>query len=54
MSEIRVNNIANEAGTGAPTLTYGAQVPTGMGITGAGGINITGVATAGSFVGNVT
>ena len=54
MSEIRVNNIANEAGTGAPTLSYGAQVPTGMGITGAGGINITGVATAGSFVGNVT
>ena len=54
MSEIRVNNIANEAGTGAPTLSYGAQVPTGMGITGAGGINITGVATAGSFVGGVT
>ena len=54
MSEIRVNNIANEAGTGAPTLSYGAQVPTGMGITGAGGINITGVATAGSFSGNIT
>jgi len=51
MSEIRVNNIANEAGTGAPTLTYGAQVPTGMGITGAGGINITGVITATSFSG---
>ena len=54
MSEIRVNNIANEAGTGAPTLSYGAQVPTGMGITGAGGINITGVITAGSFSGNAT
>jgi hypothetical protein len=54
MSEIRVNNIANEAGTGAPTLTYGAQVPTGMGITGAGGINITGVITATSFAGNAT
>ena len=52
MSEIRVNNIANEAGTGAPTLTYGAQVPTGMGITGAGGINITGVLTATTFVGD--
>ena len=51
MSEIRVNNIANEAGTGAPTLSYGAQVPTGMGITGAGGINITGVITATSFSG---
>ena len=54
MSEIRVNNIANEAGTGAPTLTYGAQVPTGMGITGAGDINITGIITAGSFSGNAT
>ena len=54
MSEIRVNNIANEAGTGAPTLTYGAQVPTGMGITGAGGINITGIITATSFAGNAT
>ena len=54
MSEIRVNNIANEAGTGAPTLSYGAQVPTGMGITGAGGINITGVITATSFAGNAT
>ena len=54
MSEIRVNNIANEAADGAVNLIYGAQVPTGMGITGAGGINITGVATAGSFSGNVT
>ena len=54
MSEIRVNNIANEAGTGAPTLSYGAQVPTGMGITGAGDINITGVITATSFAGNAT
>ena len=54
MSEIRVNNIANEAGTGAPSLSYGAEVPTGMGITGAGGINITGVITATSFAGNAT
>ena len=54
MSEIRVNNIANEAGTGAPTLSYGAQVPVVMGITGAGDINITGIITAGSFAGNAT
>ena len=47
MSEIRVNTIANADGTSAPTMTYGFQVPTGMGITGAGGINITGVCTAG-------
>jgi hypothetical protein len=54
MSEIRVNSIQNESADGAVNLIYGAQVPTGMGITGAGGINITGVATAGSFVGGVT
>ena len=47
MSEIRVNTIANADGTSAPTMTYGFQVPTGMGITGAGGINISGVCTAG-------
>ena len=54
MSEIRVNNITNEAGTGAPSLSYGAEVPVGMGITGAGDINITGIITAGSFAGNAT
>ena len=47
MSDLRVNNIIAEGGTSAPSLVYGAQVPTGMGITGAGGINVTGVCTAG-------
>ena len=32
----------------------GAEVVAGVGLTGAGGINITGVATAASFVGNIT
>ena len=27
-------------------LTYGVEIPVGVGITGAGGINITGIATA--------
>ena len=54
MSEIRVNTIVAAEGTSAPNLPYGIQVPTGMGITGAGGLNITGVATATSFVGNIT
>ena len=40
MSDIRVDNIKNEAGTGSPGFPYGA--------------NITGVATATSFVGNLT
>ena len=40
MSDIRVDNIKNEAGTGSPGFPYGA--------------NITGIATATSFVGNLT
>ena len=52
MSELRVNNVIAEGGTSAPNLAYGAQVPTGMGITGAGGINVTGVVTATSFSGS--
>ena len=54
MSRIRADRFVNNAATGAPELTYGAEVPVGYGITGSGGINITGVATASSFVGNVT
>ena len=46
MSRIRADKFVNRAATGAPELTYGAQVVTGYGITGAGGINITGVVTA--------
>jgi len=52
MSEIRVNTIVAAEGISAPTLPYGAQIPTGMGITGAGGLNITGIVTA-TFGGNV-
>ena len=52
MSEIRVNSVIAEGGSSAPNLTYGAQVPTGMGITGAGGVNVTGVVTATSFSGS--
>ena len=54
MSKVRSDNISNRADDGAPALVYGAEVPVGYGITGAGGINITGVATATSFVGNIT
>lgn len=54
MSRIRADKFVNNAATGAPQLTFGAEVVAGVGLTGAGGINITGVATAGSFVGDVT
>jgi hypothetical protein len=54
MSRVRANKLTNRAGSGAPQLTYGAEVVVGYGITGAGGVNIAGVATAGGFVGNLT
>ena len=54
MSRIRADKFVNNAATGAPQLTFGAEVVAGVGITGAGGINITGVATAASFDGNAT
>ena len=56
MSKVRSDNISNRADTGAPKLTFGAEVPVGYGITGAGGINITGIVTAASasFTGNVS
>ena len=52
MSRIRANKITNKAGTGAVELEKGAHLPTGIGITGAGSINVTGVITATSFSGN--
>ena len=54
MSKVRSDNISNRADDGAPALVYGVEVPVGYGITGAGGINITGIATAASFSGNLT
>ena len=50
MSEIRVNKVINEAGTGAVELTQGATLPSGKTLSG-GGLNITGVST---FAGNVS
>ena len=56
MSKVRSDNISNRANDGAPKLTFGAEVPVGYGITGAGGIDITGIVTAASasFTGNVS
>ena len=51
MSKVRSDNISNRADDGAPKLVYGDEVPVGYGITGAGGINITGIATAETFSG---
>ena len=54
MSRIRANKITNKLGTGAVELEKGAHLPIGMGITGAGGLNISGVVTATSFSGSGT
>ena len=54
MSEIRVNKVINEAGTGSVELTHGGTIPSGKYLSGAGGIVLTGVATANSFVGSLT
>ena len=54
MSKVRSDNISNRADDGAPALVYGVEVPVGYGITGAGGIDITGIATATSFSGPLT
>jgi hypothetical protein len=54
MSRVRANKLVNRAGTGAPQLTYGAEIPVGYGLTGAGNINLTGTITAASFSGSIT
>ena len=54
MSRLRSNKVVNQAGSGAPELTYGAVVPGTGTISGAGSINVTGIITATSFSGPVT
>jgi len=51
MSEIRVNKLIDEAGTGAVELTQGATLPSGKTLSGAGSINLSGSVTAGAIVG---
>ena len=52
MSRLRSNKVVNQAGSGAPELTYGAVVPATGTISGAGGINVSGIVTAASFSGD--
>ena len=42
---VRAGQLVNNAGTGGPQLTYGAEVPVGYGITGAGQIYLSGIAS---------
>ena len=50
MSTLRVDQITNEAGTGAVEFSQGVSIPTGKTIT--GNISVTGVCTATTFVGS--
>ena len=52
MSRIRANKITNKVGTGAIELEKGAHLPVGMGVTGAGAINISGAITGGVITGS--
>ena len=54
MSEIRVNKLIDEAGTGSVELTEGATLPSGKTVSGAGSVNISGTVTASGITGNVT
>ena len=63
MSELRVDRVINNAGTGAPTFTYGITVPSGQVLSGiaqtaqtlisTASINTTGIITATSFSGSL-
>jgi len=54
MSRIRADKLVDRNATGAPQFTYGVELPVGYGLTGAGNMNIAGVATAANFVGDLT
>jgi len=46
-SQVRVDQITNLNGDGAPELVYGATVPSGATLTANGDLNLTGVTTVG-------
>ena len=54
MSKVRAEQYTNRAGSGAPEIPYGVTVPSGASIDGAGGLNLTGIATAGTFKGDLS
>jgi len=52
MSKIKVNTIVNKNDNGAPELSKGATIPSGQVLSSSSGMNVTGIVTASSFVGN--
>ena len=51
MSRVRADKLVDRNATGAPQFTFGAEIVTGVGITGAGSINISGDATVNNLTG---
>lgn len=51
-SQIQVDSIQAADPYGSVVISYGATMPSSGIITGAGGINVTGIVTASSFSGN--
>ena len=54
MSEIRVDKVADEAGTGSVELTQGATLPSGKTISGSGTIAVNSSGTAAGLTGTPT
>lgn len=57
MSKLRVNSISDRSDEAAPSLTFGATIPSGEVLTIAGNLNTTGIQTVGILSvtsGNVT
>lgn len=52
MAKLKVNSIVNKSDDGAPELTYGATIPSGQVLDVNGNLNISGIVTAGNFVGD--
>ena len=52
MSRTRVNSIVNKDDTGGPTFIKGAKIPAGQIFKCEGGVNVAGIVTANSFVGD--
>ena len=52
MAQLKVNVITNRSDNGSPELTQGATIPSGKTISGSGDMNVVGIVSATSFVGD--
>jgi hypothetical protein len=52
MAQLKVNVITNRSDNGSPVLTQGATIPSGKTISGSGDMNVVGIVSATSFVGD--